>query len=232
MILRLTSGSISEISPSSERGMLMSGYQTALQLGALIGFWGAYASHASFPSTSAFQWELPVAIQLIPGVLLLLGVLFVPETPRFLAGRGLYEEAEDALAWLRGSKPGDFEVSEEMDEIKRAAQISQFLSTNEQSFFKEISSKSVRRRLFVGIGIMVAQNMVGLNALNYYAPMIFISAGFTSVSSSLFLTGVFGVVKLISSIAFMFVFVKIKGNRFWLKLGSTVCGISMLVLGK
>jgi hypothetical protein len=231
MTLRLTSSSISEISPSSERGMLMSGYQTALQLGALIGFWGAYASHAVFPSTSAFQWELPVGIQLIPGVLLLLGVLFVPETPRFLAGRELYEESEKALAWLRGSKPEDFEVSKEMDEIKQAAQISRFLSTNEQGFFKEIASKSARRRLFVGIGIMVAQNMVGLNALNYYAPMIFVSAGFTSVSSSLFLTGVFGIVKLVSSITFMFVFVKVRGNRFWLKLGSTVCGISMLVLG-
>ncbi|KAK5275985.1 hypothetical protein LTR16_011887, partial [Cryomyces antarcticus] len=62
------------------------------------------------------------------------------------------------------------------------------------------------------------------------APVIFMSAGFTSVSSSLFLTGLFGVVKLISAIAFMFVFVRIRGNRFWLKLGSAICGISMLVL--
>jgi len=58
------------------------------------------------------------------------------------------------------------------------------------------------------------------------------SAGFTSVSSSLFLTGIFGVIKLVSAAAFMFYFVKIKGNRFWLKLGSLVCGISMLVLGE
>lgn len=57
------------------------------------------------------------------------------------------------------------------------------------------------------------------------------SAGFTSVSSSLFLTGVFGVVKLISAISFMFLFVKIKGNRFWLKFGSLVCGASMVILG-
>ena len=64
------------------------------------------------------------------------------------------------------------------------------------------------------------------------APVIFMSAGFTSVSSSLFLTGIFGVVKVVSATAFMFYFVKIKGNRFWLKLGSLVCGISMLVLGR
>lgn len=63
------------------------------------------------------------------------------------------------------------------------------------------------------------------------APVIFMSAGFTSVSSSLFLTGIFGVVKVVSATAFMFYFVKTKGNRFWLKLGSIVCGISMLILG-
>lgn len=63
------------------------------------------------------------------------------------------------------------------------------------------------------------------------APVIFISAGFKSVSSSLFLTGVFGVVKLLSAIAFMFVFVKVRGNRFWLLFGSVLCGVSMFILG-
>jgi len=60
--------------------------------------------------------------------------------------------------------------------------------------------------------------------------MIFMSAGFTSVSSSLFLTGLFGVVKVLSATSFMFVFVRLYGNRFWLLLGSVICGISMIVL--
>jgi len=88
----------------------------------------------------------------------------------------------------------------------------------------------VRRRLGVGVGLMVDQNMAGLNAINYYAPVIFMSAGFTSISASLFLAGVFGLVKLISALAFTFKFVFIKGNRFWLMLGSGVCAASMLVL--
>ena len=56
------------------------------------------------------------------------------------------------------------------------------------------------------------------------------SAGFTSISSSLFLTGLFGVVKVLSATSFMFVFVRYFGNRFWLLLGSAICGVSMLVL--
>ncbi|KAL2354349.1 hypothetical protein BJ546DRAFT_1061361 [Cryomyces antarcticus] len=202
---------ISEISPPSERGMLMSGYQTALQLSALVGFWGAYASHATFLSSSPLQWQLPVAVQLLPGVFLLLGTFLIPETPRALP-------------------PGDLELERELGEIREAAEASELLQSEKRGFFSEARKRGVRKRLGVGIGLMIAQNMVGLNALNYYAPVIFMSAGFTSVSSSLFLTGLFGVVKLISAIAFMFVFVRIRGNRFWLKLGSAICGISMLVL--
>ena len=57
------------------------------------------------------------------------------------------------------------------------------------------------------------------------------TAGFKSVSSSLFLTGVFGLVKVIAAASFMFIFVRVRGNRFWLILGSSVCAISMLILG-
>lgn len=159
--------SISEISPASERGMLMSGYQTVLQLSALLGFWGAYASNAIFSSVSPLQWELPVSIQLIPGVLLVLGTILVPETPRFLAERGNFKAAESALAWLRGLPLGDVENSCELDEIREAAAISKSMLQNQRGFFQEVATKGVRQRLFVGIGLMIAQNMVGLNALNY-----------------------------------------------------------------
>lgn len=56
------------------------------------------------------------------------------------------------------------------------------------------------------------------------------SAGFTSVSTSLFLTGLFGLIKVVSALSFMFVFVGVKGNRYWLKVGSAVCGVAMVVL--
>ncbi len=208
----------------------MSGYQTALQLGALIGFWGAYASHSTFPSSSSLQWKLPVGVQLVPGLLLLFGTMLIPETPRFLAGKRRYLKAEAALSWLRGASQGSSEIGEEMEGLSLAAELTTLTSSNKRSFLQEICTKSIRRRLGVGVGLMIAQNMVGLNALNYYAPVIFMSAGFTSVSSSLFLTGVFGVVKLGSSAFFMFWAVRYKGNRFWLRWGAVVCGLSMLVL--
>lgn len=148
--------------------MLMSGYQTVLQFSALIGFWGAFASHALFPSTSDVQWRLPVEIQLAPGVLLFLGTLLIPETPRFWGEKGQWEEAEKALSWLRGLSIEDEKLSEEIelvkgsiDTIKRAKYI------HGDNFFKQVMKKDVLMRLGVGVGLMIAQNMVGLNALNY-----------------------------------------------------------------
>ena len=208
----------------------MSGYQTVIQLSALVGFWGAFATNAAFSATSSLQWQIPVAVQLFPGVFLLLGTLIIPESPRFLGEKERLDRAEDALAWLRGLPKDDSTVSHELDEIQEAAEANKNLQLRHGSFWKQAMEKSMRRRLHVGVGLMIAQNMMGLNALNYYAPVIFMSAGFTSVSSSLFLTGLFGVVKVITAIAYMFAFVRMKGNRYWLKLGSAICAISMLIL--
>ena len=70
-----------------------------------------------------------------------------------------------------------------------------------------------------------------MNALNYYVAIIFLTAGFKGVSASLLLTGIFGVVKLVGALLFMFVCVRIRGNRFWLLWGTGVCAICMFILG-
>lgn len=150
---------ISEISPASLRGMLMSGYQVAVQSGALIGFWIAFVSQAIISDHSALQWQLPVGLQLIAGLLLLVGSLVIPESPRYLAERGALQAMEDSLVWLRRRYSSDPELVEERMEIEAAADLSWKLK--QRPFFKELGKTDVRRRLAVGVGLMVAQNMVG-----------------------------------------------------------------------
>ena len=167
--------------------------------------------------------------------ILLIGASYVPETPHYLAtnSKNGLAEIQKSLAWFRGREEDDTEVLFEANEIHHNALTSRrsLQFENEKSFIREAFSKPIRKRLSVGVGLMVAQNMVGLNALNYYCAVIFMTAGFKSVSSSLFLTGVFGLVKVIAAASFMFVFVKVRGNRFWLILGSSVCAVSMFILG-
>ena len=145
--------------------MLLSGYQTAIQLAALAGFWSAFAAHSSLPDSSSLQWKIPVAVQLIPGVLLFLGMLLIPESPRFLVERGRVSEAETAVSWLRRQSIDNSAVVEEVNELKNSLDLDQLAV--ESGFWEQLREPSLQKRLGVGIGLMIAQNMVGLNALNY-----------------------------------------------------------------
>jgi Sugar (and other) transporter len=147
--------------------MLLSGYQTAIQLAALVGFWSAFASHASLPDSSQLQWKIPVAIQLLPGILLLLGTTAIPESPKFLIEKGQYEGAEAALAWLRGVPTDNRDVADEFTELLDDTEAMGALQARGSSLLHALRERSIRKRLGVGIGLMIAQNMVGLNALNY-----------------------------------------------------------------
>ena len=192
----------------------------------------AYATNATISDESDAQWRIPVAFQLIPSVVLLLGTFLIPESPHFLAATADIEEVEKSVAWLSNRSADDLIVAREASEIRDNVLAS--LRKQQQrktNFLKEAFTRPVLKRLSVGVGLMVAQNMIGLNALNYYTATICYTAGFRSVSTSLFLVGIFGLDKLIASMAFTFVFVKMKGNRFWLLLGSSVCTVSMFILG-
>ena len=219
---------LSEIARAAERGFLMGIYQIFIQLGALLGFWIAFLCQSTLPDELMVQWQAPVALQAVGGVTLLLGCAIIPESPLFLASKSDYPGMEKALAWLRRRPVGDSSLLAERLEMEAATELREKLKGT--SFLSELRKKDVSRRLHVGVGLMILQTSLGINELNYYSPIIFMSAGFTSVRASLFLAGTFGVIKLIASLTFTFKCVRYRGNRFWLILGSAACGTTMLIL--
>ncbi|CAK7223848.1 hypothetical protein SEUCBS140593_005370 [Sporothrix eucalyptigena] len=104
------------------------------------------------------------------------------------------------------------------------------MSMQQQSQLRALLRPSVRKRLFRGIVLMALMTVSGTNALNFFAPVIFMSAGFTATAASLLLTGLFGLVKLVASLSFMFYFVRVRGHRFWILVSTTACAASLLVL--
>lgn len=223
---------ISEISLPSNRGMLLASWQVSMQVSSLVGFWGAYISHRCLPDTTAWQWGIPVSLQLAPGLALLLGSTVIPESPTWLAERHELNELLKVHAWLRREDASSPEVKSEVEDYHGTVVHRRRLASlrAEKSFLGEICSRPIRKRLICGVGLMTLMTLSGTNALNFYAPVVFMSAGFTSTSASLFLTGLFGLAKLAAALSFMFYVVRIGGNRLWLIVATSICSVSLLIL--
>jgi sugar porter (SP) family MFS transporter len=128
----------------------------------------------------------------LPGVILAIGMLVLPESPRWLAGHGRVSDAGDVLQHLRGGA----DVSGELNELRTdiAAEGRQLAGWSE--FF----SARLRRPLVIGVGLAMFQQITGINTVIYFAPTIFQSAGLSSAATSILATSGVGAVNVIMTI--------------------------------
>ena len=121
------------------------------------------------------QWLIPFAVQLIPAGLLLMGGVFIRESPRWLFLRGRREQAIENLCWMRQLPQDDIYIIEEIGAIDQA--LEEQRSTIGIGFWKPFiaagTSKKVMYRLFLGSMLFFWQNGSGINAINYYSPTVF-----------------------------------------------------------
>ncbi|KAK1360331.1 Sugar transporter ERD [Heracleum sosnowskyi] len=120
------------------------------------------------------SWRILTILGIVPCVLHLLGLPFIPESPRWLAKIGREKDSEYALQCLRGNNA---DISAESAEIRDYIETLQQLS--DTSFF-DLFQRKYAHSLIVGVGLMVLQQLGGVNGITYYASAIFISAGFSS----------------------------------------------------
>lgn len=205
---------IAEVAPQEWRGGLVSLNQLAITLGILC----SYLINYVFTDTEA-SWRIMFAIGLIPAILLGIGMLFLPESPRWLAKQKKFDLAKKTLVYLRRTKYIDHELTE----IKNSLNLREAKMT-------EIFSPWIRPVLFLGIMLGFFQQVTGINTIIYYAPVIFQIAGFQDVSSSILATVGIGVVNVIATIFAVFYLDKI-GRRRLLLSGLLGMAISLLALG-
>lgn len=156
---------ISEISPASERGPLISGYQVAIQIFALIGFWGAFVCNSIFSGN--LQWQIPVAVQFLPGCILLAGGLLVlPESPQWLIGKGKTNSANNSLLWLRMDSRDTIATELRHLQVLSAEANSASEDDTRSSFARQMIRRPLRKRMAIGIGLMVNHtHLLGFNIL-------------------------------------------------------------------
>ncbi|KAJ3681102.1 hypothetical protein LUZ60_015591 [Juncus effusus] len=164
---------IAEIAPKTLRGALT----TLNQLFIVIGLSTTYIVG------TLVTWRALVFSGLIPCIILLVGLVFIPESPRWLAKVGRQKEFETALKKLRGK---DADITEEAKEIL------EFIETVDslpKARIQDVFRRQYIRSVIVGVGLMFFQQFGGINGIIFYASETFVSAGFASGSLGTILMG-------------------------------------------
>ncbi|PON64401.1 Sugar/inositol transporter [Parasponia andersonii] len=151
---------IAEITPKDLRG----GFTAASQLILCFGFSLMYFAG------NAVDWSTLALIGSIPSLLHILGLYFIPESPRFLAKVGRNKELENSLEYLRGKNA---------DIYREAAEIKAYTDAFQQDSQRilDLFQPRYAHAVIVGVGLAVLQQLGGSNAVAYYAGSIFTEAG-------------------------------------------------------
>nr|WP_077999847.1 sugar porter family MFS transporter [Edwardsiella tarda] len=206
---------LSEIAPERIRGSMISMYQLMITIGIL----GAYLSDTAFSYSGSWRWMLGVIT--IPALVLLVGVFFLPDSPRWLASRDRHDQARRVLEKLRDSSK---QAQDELNEIRESLKLKQ----SGWSLFKQNSN--FRRAVYLGILLQVMQQFTGMNVIMYYAPKIFDLAGFASTEQQMWGTVIVGLVNVLATFIAIGL-VDRWGRKPTLILGFIVMAIGMGTLG-
>jgi SP family arabinose:H+ symporter-like MFS transporter len=219
---------IAEFAPATSRGKMIAYYQLAITTGILL----AYFSNALLLELSKntiqstfFQWFLkketwrPMFLMMsIPSAIFIAMLIKIPESPRWLFFVNKQEKAEDILTAIVGSS----EAKKEMEGMSSAALKHK---TRQLSFL----DRTIRLPLIIGVVLAILQQFCGINAIIYYGPKIFESAGIASGNALLFQV-------IIGTINLLFTFVAIRnadkyGRKFLLLTGLTGIVVSLIFCG-
>ncbi|PTB37086.1 uncharacterized protein TrAFT101_010819 [Trichoderma asperellum] len=211
----------SEVAPPEVRGALVALQQLAICFGIMVSFWIDYGTNyiggTQLGEQSDASWLVPVCLQIFPCLCLLLGMIFMPFSPRWLVHHDREEEAKKILSTLR-DLPIDHELVElEFLEIKaqslfeKRSIAEQFPHLREQTVWNNFKlqfvaikslfqSRSMLKRSAIASITMFFQQWTGINAVLYYAPTIFKDLGQTDNTVSLLATGVVGIVMFVATV--------------------------------
>jgi hypothetical protein len=207
-------------------------FEIFIQVSQIVGFWVNYGVQLHISNFSDTQWRLSFGLQFVPGTLLLITMPFQPESPRWLIQKNRQQAARKSLARTRQLSEHHHYVNWETDLIN-----SQIVRGSERkpatiiNNLKGPFTANVWPQLLTGMALMLLQNLSGINALNYYSQTIFQSIGFSGDSIKLLATGIFGIVKTVTTMLYMIFIIDRFGRRVSMLIGSVDAAFAMYYLG-
>ncbi|KAL1332991.1 hypothetical protein HN51_061766 [Arachis hypogaea] len=201
---------IAEIAPQNMRGSLGSVNQLSVTIGIMLAYLlGLFVN-----------WRVLAILGILPCTVLIPGLFFIPESPRWLAKMGMTDEFETSLQVLRGF---DTDISLEVQEIKRSVASSGKRVTIR---FADLKRKRYWFPLTIGIGLLALQQLSGINGVLFYATIIFQNAGIQSSSAA---TVGLGAIQVIATGITTWLVDK-SGRRLLLIISSSLMTVSLLVV--
>ncbi|MGM7721370.1 sugar porter family MFS transporter [Metabacillus sp. Hm71] len=203
---------LSEMAPAAIRGRVASLNTLMNAIGILL----AYLINYAFSSSGRWDWMLLLAV--IPSLLLMIGMLFMPESPRWLLQNNREDEARKVLLLTRDADNIESEIRN-IKELKPEGKVP----------LSELFSPLMRPILLIGVGVAVFQQIIGTNTIIYYTPTILADSGMGSSSAIAGTIGI-GIVNVLFTIIGTLLIDKI-GRRMLMLIGNIGMSIALGILG-
>lgn len=203
---------LSEMAPAAIRGRIASLNTIMNALGILL----AYTVNYIFSASGRWDWMLLLAI--IPSVLLMAGMFFMPESPRWLLQHNQETEARKVLSLTRGKDQLEFEI-ESIKAVKKEGKVP----------LSQLFSPLLLPILMIGIGLAIFQQIIGTNTIIYYTPTILLDSGFGASSAIAGTIGI-GIINVLFTLIGTILIDKI-GRKNLLLIGNVGMTFALCTLG-
>ncbi|MGZ9586000.1 sugar porter family MFS transporter [Paenibacillus marinisediminis] len=209
-----------EIAPAKYRGRLVALNQFATVTGIFLTYFVnlAISGYGDNLWDISMGWRWMFGFGVVPGVLFLVLLFFVPESPRWLIKQGKAAESLPILLKIHGEELAKKEVLD----IKKSFE-------QENGSIRELFSPTLRIALIVGVGLAILQQVTGINAVMYYAPEIFKETG-AGTNSALIQTILVGFINFVFTILAIWLIDKV-GRKVLLLAGTALMTLSLAVIG-
>mgnify|MGYP000016101405 FL=1 len=187
---------IAEVAPAALRGRLATLQQLAIVLGLFAAFLSNYIIAAQAGGAEAIllldlaAWRWMFWVELLPALLFLVGVIFIPESPRYLVAQGQIEQARAIFKRIATGVE-----DEQIEEVKKS------LHGDTKPSIMDLfidGKKTIHPIIWVGIGLSVFQQFVGINVVFYYGAELWQAAGYDE-SQSLFINLITGTTNIVAT---------------------------------
>ncbi|PTB68381.1 general substrate transporter [Trichoderma citrinoviride] len=167
----------SETAPKWIRGAIVGAYQLAITIGLLL---AAVVNNATARRPDSGSYRIPITVQFAWSLVLFVGMIFLPETPRFLVRSGKLDKAKAALARIRRLRPEHEALAAELGQIQANLEVESSVS---KATYADCFRRPMLKRQFTGMALQALQQLTGINFIFYYGTRYFqnsgVSSGFT-----------------------------------------------------